>query len=171
MPLPRRILRRALSCILLLSAFCVFGVAGDDDQPEPAPHFRAKTLKGETFNNDSIKGKVVLFEFWTTWCPYCKQEQALVDQIDQQYAEQGLIMLAVDVGEGKKKVMKYLAENPRSCRVVLTEDTNLAAMYAATSYPIYVVVDKDGNIAGEQKGAGGERRLLNLLHRAGIEEK
>lgn len=171
MPASRRIFRRALGCILLLTAFSVFAMAGDDDQPEPAPHFRAKTLTGETFNNDSVKGKVVLFEFWTTWCPYCKREQALVDQVNQQYADQGLVVLAVDVGEGKKKVMKYLAENPRSCRIVLTEDTNLAAMYAATSYPIYVVVDRDGNIAGEQRGAAGERGLRNLLRRAGIEDK
>jgi thiol-disulfide isomerase/thioredoxin len=167
-PAPNRIFRRALSCTLLLAAVCAF--AGDND-PEPAPHFRAKTLTGESFNNDSVKGKVVLFEFWTTWCPYCRQEEALVDEVNQQFAGQGLIVLAVDVGEGKKKVMKDLAENRRSCRIVLTEDTNLAAMYAATSYPIYVVVDRDGNIVGEQRGAAGSRGLHNLLRRAGIEEK
>jgi uncharacterized membrane protein len=49
------------------------------------------------------------------------------------------------------------------------EDTNLAAMYAATSYPIYVVIDRDGNIAGTQRGAGGEEALRRLLSRAGLE--
>ena len=77
-------------------------------------------------------------------------------------------MLAIDVGESKKTVKKYLAEHPRSCRIVLMEDTNLAAMYQANSYPIYVLIDRDGNIAGEQRGAGGERALLRLLARAGI---
>lgn len=85
----------------------------------------------------------------------------------------GLNVLAVDVAESKKTVKKYLEQHPRACRIVLTEDTNLAAMYQANSYPIYVAVDRDGNIAGEQRGAGGERALRRLLARAGIraEEK
>jgi riboflavin biosynthesis pyrimidine reductase len=80
-------------------------------------------------------------------------------------------VLAVDVAESKKKVKQYLQENPRSCRIVLTDDTNLAAMYAATRYPIYVVIDRDGNIAGQQNGAAGERALRRLLSRAGLESE
>jgi len=57
---------RFLVLILLLSALPIF--AGDDDN-EPAPHFRARTMAGESFNNESTKGKVVLFEFWTTLVP------------------------------------------------------------------------------------------------------
>jgi thiol-disulfide isomerase/thioredoxin len=133
------------------------GFAGPDDGA-PAPRFHAKTLTSETYTNQSVKGKVVLLEFWTTWCPYCKDEEALVDAIDHEFAAKGVVVLAVDVGESKKKVKQYLQQNPRSCRIVMTEDTNLAAMYQANSYPIYVVIDRDGNIAGEQRAAG-ERAL------------
>ena len=66
---------------------------------------------------------------------------------------------------------KYLVEHPRAVPIVLTRDTNLAAMYNAQSYPIYVVIDRDGNIAAEQRGAGGERSLRKLLKRAGLEAK
>ena len=141
--------------------------AGSDDGA-PAPRFHAKTTSGESYTNESIKGKVVLLEFWTTWCPYCKNEEALVDGIDREFAEKGLVVLAIDVAESKKKVRQYLQQNPRTCRIVLTEDTNLAAMYQANSYPIYVVIDRDGNIAGEQRGAAGERALRGLLRRAGV---
>jgi len=48
------------------------------------------------------------------------------------------------------------------------EDTNLAAMHAVTVYPIYVVIDRDGNIASTQRGAGGEGALRRLIARAGI---
>ena len=65
---------------------------------------------------------------------------------------------------------KYLAEHPRSVPIVLTKDTNLAAMYNAQSYPIYVVIDRDGNIAGEQRGSG-ERGLRRMLRRAGLESE
>ena len=155
----------AIGVCLLLAATAF---AGDDDD-KPAPRFRAKTTSGESFNNESVKGKVVLLEFWTTWCQYCHAEEPLVEQMNKEFADKGLIVLAIDVAESKKTVKKYLEQHPRTCRVVLTEDTNLAAMYQANVYPIYVVIDRDGNIAGEQRGAAGERALRRLLASAGIE--
>jgi len=125
-------------------------------------------MSGEQFNNESVKGKVVLFEFWTTWCKYCEEEADLVDDIAKEFKDRNLIVLAVDVLEPDQKVKKYLVEHPRGVPIVLTKDTNLAAMYNAQVYPIYVVVDKDGNIAGEQRGAGGESGLRRMLKRAGL---
>src|SRR5260370_29719204 len=141
----KNIFRKLLPGLLAVTVLCAF--AGPDTR-EPAPHFSAKTMDGEKFNNASIKGKVALLEFWTTWCPYCKSEEGLVDDIHKEFAEKGLIVLAVDVAESKKVVKKYLETHPRAVRIVLTEDTNLAAMYAAPSYPIYVVIDRDGYVAG-----------------------
>jgi thiol-disulfide isomerase/thioredoxin len=135
---------------------------------EPAPWFHATTTSGEKFTDESIKGKVVLFEFWTTWCGYCAGEAGFVDQIAKEFSDQGLLVVAVNVGESKKTVRKYLDQHPRTIPIVLMEDTNLAAMYQATVYPIYVLVDREGNIAGTQRGAGGERALRRFLTRAGI---
>jgi thiol-disulfide isomerase/thioredoxin len=136
---------------------------------EPAPRFNARTTDGEKFSNDSIKGKVVLLEFWTTWCGFCADEAPFVDKIGHEFADKGLILLAVNVGESKKTVKKYLEVHPRKCKIVLMEDTNLAAMYVATSYPIYVVIDREGFIAATQRGAGGEDALRDLLASAGLE--
>ena len=159
-------LRRVLVGLLILVAACTLTAS---DAREPAPRFSAKTLGGEKFNNDSLKGKIVLLQFWTAWCQYCRGEQEMVDDIDKEFARKGLVVLAIDVNESKKRVKKYLESSPRSCRIVLTEDTNLAAMFAAKSYPIYVAIDRDGNVAGEQRGAAGENALRNLLGRAGLE--
>jgi thiol-disulfide isomerase/thioredoxin len=163
-------LGRVLCLLLPVLLAAAFAFAGDDsdDNDKPAPRFRAKTTSGESFNNESVKGKAVLLEFWTTWCQYCHQEEALVEQINQEFSDRGLIVLAIDVAESKKTVKKYLEQHPRACRIVLTEDTNLAAMYQANSYPIYVVIDREGNIAGEQHGAAGEIALRRLLARADI---
>ncbi len=160
------LLRRALSFFLLLGAGCLLAASKDK---EAAPRFNATTITGEKFTNDSIKGKVVLLEFWTTWCGFCADEAAFVDKIGHELAGKGLILLAIDVGESKKTVKKYLELHPRNCKIVFMEDTNLAAMYAATSYPIYVVIDREGFIAGTQRGAGGEDALRRLIARAGIE--
>ncbi len=150
---------------LLLGVLAVFG---GTTTKEPAPRFHAKTMDGQNFTNESIKGKVVLFEFWTTWCPYCVGEAPFVDQITLEFKDKGLIVLAVNVGESKKTVKKYLEGHPRACPIVLMEDTNLAAMYATTVYPIYVLIDRDGFIAGTQRGAAGEMALRRFLTRAGI---
>jgi thiol-disulfide isomerase/thioredoxin len=155
--------------LLALSTLLLFTLASAQDQEEgPAPRFRAKTMAGESFNNESVKGKVVLLEFWTTWCPYCRREEEMIDEIDKEFSPKGLVVLAIDVGESKKMVKQYLQDNPRSCKIVLMQDTNLAAMYEAKSYPIYVVIDRDGNIAGTQRGAAGEQGLRAMLRRAGL---
>ena len=156
----------ALSASLLVSAV---GLAAGSKDKEPAPRFSAITTSGEKFTNESIKGKVALFEFWTTWCGFCADEAAFVDKIGKELAPKGLILLAIDVGESKKTVKKYLDQHPRGCKIVMMEDTNLAAMYQATAYPIYVVIDRDGFIVGTQRGAGGEEALRRLIARAGIE--
>jgi len=164
--------RRATSTLALaLIALCAVtsNTLAGDETGQPAPRFRAKTTAGAQFNNESIKGKVVLFEFWTTWCKYCEGEAQIVDDIAGEFGGKGLIVLAVDVLEPDQKVKKYLADHPRSVPIVLTKDTNLAAMYNAQVYPIYVVVDRDGIIAGEQRGAAGERGLRRMLRRAGLE--
>jgi thiol-disulfide isomerase/thioredoxin len=158
--------RGALVCASLLAALGL--MAGPKDK-EPAPRFNATTTTGEKFTNDAIKGKVVLLEFWTTWCGYCADEAGFVDKIGHDFAGKGLILLAIDVGESKKTVKKYLEQHPRTCKIVYMEDTNLAAMYAATVYPIYVVIDRDGYISGTQRGAGGEEALKRLLVHGGLE--
>jgi thiol-disulfide isomerase/thioredoxin len=161
--------RRATFALSLALVALTSGTFAGDETGQPAPRFRAKTTAGEQFNNDSIKGKVVLFEFWTTWCKYCEGEASIVDDIAKEFSGKGLIVLAVDVLEPDQKVKKYLADHPRSVPIVLTKDTNLAAMYNAQVYPIYVVVDRDGNIAGEQRGAAGDRGIRRMLRRAGLE--
>jgi thiol-disulfide isomerase/thioredoxin len=154
-----------ISCLLCTTAGSVLGKA---KTREPAPRFNATTTRGEKFTNESLKGKVVLLEFWTTWCGYCLQEAGFVDRINDAYANKGLVILAINVAESKKTVKKYLEQHPRSTRIVLTDDTNLAAMFEAKVYPIYVVIDRDGNVAGEQRGAAGEGALRELLASGGL---
>jgi thiol-disulfide isomerase/thioredoxin len=159
------------SLFLCLLTTLATPLLAQDDEGKPAPRFTAKTTTGEKFSNESLKGKVVLLQFWTTWCPYCRREQKLVDAVDKEFADKGLVVLAINVAESKKTVAKYLQETPRKCRIVMTDDTNLAAMFAAKTYPIYVAIDRDGNIAGVQRGAGGNEALRHLLRRAGLESE
>ena len=83
---------------------------------EAAPVFHAKSMDGEKFSNASLKGKVVLLQFWATWCKYCRGDQQVVDEIAREFADRGLVVLAVDVNESKKTVKKYLEQAPRNGR-------------------------------------------------------
>ena len=138
---------------------------------EPAPHFVAKTLEGERYTSDMLKGKVVLIEFWATWCKYCKSDEPAVESVIRDFSKDGLVVLAVDMGEPKRKVRKYLEASPRSCKIVLAEDTTLAAICEARMYPLYVLIDRDGVVAGTQRGAAGEGALRRLLRNAGLESQ
>ena len=155
-----------LACVLAALVPAAFAI---DPADEPAPRFYATALDGEKYSNEALKGKVVLLQFWATWCKFCRGDQPVVDALAREFSDRGLVVLAIDVGESKKTVKKYLLEMPRSSQVILTQDTNLAAMYAAKSYPLYVLIDRDGNVAGMQRGAGGERSLRSLLRKAGLE--
>jgi thiol-disulfide isomerase/thioredoxin len=164
----RTIFRFALPCALILAALSAYAAP---QARERAPRFNAKTTAGEMFTNQTVKGKVVLLEFWTTWCPYCFTEAPFVDKLNKEYGDKGLLVLTINVGESKKTVKKYLDQHPRTTRIILTDDTNLGAMYQAVEYPIYVVIDKEGNIAATQRGAAGEEALRELLATAGIGPK
>jgi thiol-disulfide isomerase/thioredoxin len=152
--------RRA--ALTLLGAAKLFAI----DTRETAPKFHAKSLDGEKFNNESIKGKAVLLQFWATWCQYCKRDEPAVDAMVEDYGSKGLIVLAVDVRETRKKVERYLQDSPRACKIVLMDDTNLAAMFAAKAFPLYVLIDQNGKIAGTHRGTAGERGLRSLLRKA-----
>ena len=158
--------RRVLAAIG--SSLAIRGVALGLDHGEPAPNFRAKTMDGEIVNNDSIRGKAVLFQFWATWCPYCKRDMPALERVGQEFASQGLVVYGVDVGESKKKVKQYLQESPRSSKVILMDDTNLAAVFEAKAFPLYVLIDQHGKVAGRQEGAGGEGSLRHLLRKIAL---
>ena len=94
-----------LATLVLLTPALAFAA---DEEGQPAPNFHAKTTTGETYTNANLKGKVVLLQFWTTWCPYCRREQSLIDSIDHEFAGKGVVVLAIDVAESKKKVQTIL---------------------------------------------------------------
>ena len=162
-PLSRRSLIYA--CLGSLTAARAFA---DLQRGDPAPHFVARTTDGEKFTNESLKGKVVLIEFWATWCQYCKKDEPALESLTKEFGKDGFMVLAVDVGEPRRKVKKYLESSPRSCKIVLAEDTTLAAICEAKSYPLYILIGREGNIAGTQHGAAGESALRHLLSKAGL---
>lgn len=134
-----------------------------------APDFRGKTLTGETFTKASLKGKPVLIQFWATWCGYCRRDQPAVEAVVQRYRDK-LVVLAVNMGEERRVVERYLQSSPRKSKIVLTPDTNLPAIFDPQGFPYYVLLDAEGKVVAEQPGAGGKEGLQELLERVGFRD-
>ena len=158
----REVVWTLLSCLSARQTFAL-------DTNEPFPHFFAKTMDGERISTETVKGKVVLIDFWATWCPPCKSDEPVVESLLEEFEKDGLVVLAVNMGEPRRKVKKYLETSPRKSKVILAEDTTLAAICQASVYPIYNVIDREGRLAGVQRGAGGEHPLRRLLAKAGLD--
>ena len=132
-----------------------------------APEFRGRSLEGVPFTRESLQGRPVLIQFWATWCGYCRRDQSAVDDIAYQYLGR-LHVLAVNVGEDSRTVRGYLAQSPRRGQVVLNEDTDLVDVFRPSGFPHYVMLGKDSEIVGVQRGSAGENGLKRLVERAGL---
>lgn len=128
--------------------------------------FHATTLQGEKFDNATLRGRPMLVQMWTTWCGYCRGEQPVVDALEREFGPWGVVILAVNVGEPRGRVLDYLRSSPRRSRVVLETETNLVSLIGRKGFPFYLMVRGDGRVAGELRGAHGEAALRSLVRRA-----
>ena len=135
---------------------------------EAAPRFTINALDGQTFTNGSLRGRVALIQFWTTWCPVCHGDEPGLESVNRAFSGRGLVIIGLDAGESGETVRKYLGQHPRAGHIALTQNTDLVAQFAPDGLPYYVLIDRDGSIAGVQSGGGGEPALRDLLSRAGL---
>ena len=136
-----------------------------------APSFTLPTLAGGTVSSDSYRGDTLLLQFWTTWCPHCKSDEAALDNIASEYASKGLSVLAVDAGEPAELVRQYLQQNPRSATVALDPTYAVFKRFGGGGFPHYILIDRNGNVVGVQNGGGGEASLRYLLRSAGLSSR
>jgi thiol-disulfide isomerase/thioredoxin len=147
------------------------GVAAAQGEPRQVmPRFLAKSLDGATFNRETTMHKVVLIQHWATWCGYCRKDEPGVEAIIRDHAAQGLVVLAVNAGEPKAKVLEYLKEHKRSAKIVLASDTNLRRFFEDAGLPAYILIDRDGKIAHMQAGSGGLPAFHEMMRIVGLKK-
>jgi len=142
------------------------GVAAQER--DVAPDFTLSDASGNPVTLSDFRGKVVLLNFWATWCPPCKVETPWFIELQQTYGDQHFVVLAVSVDEdGWESVKPYIDENGINYRVMIGNAT-MAAMYGVKSLPTTLIIDKSGRIASTHFGlvskseySAGIERLLN----------
>jgi peroxiredoxin len=130
-------------------------------QRKPAPNFILTDAKGDTINLSAYKGKVVLLDFWATWCGGCKTEIPWYIEFDAKYKDRGLAVIGVSMDEdGWKTVKPFLAleKDPETgghtamkYPVVIGSDS-LAKQYLLKSMPMTLLIDREGRIAVSHSG-------------------
>lgn len=128
---------------------------------KPLPKFTMKSTKGETITNASLKGKVVLLDFWATWCGPCKAASPAVQKFHTNYGAKGLKVIGADTFEsGPSGAAKYAKQHGYTYTFGEKAD-GLALSMGANAIPLFVLVDKKGVVRKVWTGIpGGSADLL-----------
>ena len=121
---------------------------------KPAPAIALEMLDGTKFVLADHKQKVVILDFWASWCGPCLQVMPQIDEVAHEFADQGVELFAVNLEESPEKIKKALERLKLSTTVVLDQNGRIAEKYGATSIPQTVIIDREGNVARVFVGGG-----------------
>ncbi|MDA3903764.1 MAG: TlpA disulfide reductase family protein [Desulfuromusa sp.] len=134
-----------------------------------APDFTLTDMQGQQVSISQFRGKVVILNFWATWCPPCREEMPSMEKLYRDHQDQGLVMLAVNVEEnGKGLVSKFLQKTPYSFPILLDSENTAQNAYGVFRLPESFIIDRNGIvvekiIGGRDWLSGPTFKLINFL--------
>jgi thiol-disulfide isomerase/thioredoxin len=133
-----------------------------------APAWESQGLDGKTIRSGDFKGKVVVLDFWATWCPPCRAEIPGFIELQKKYAAQGLAVVGVSVDEaGLKTVNTFAEKNGINYPVVLADNKIVDAYGGIDGLPTTFIIDRNGHIVKQHLGftapAEFEKEVAPLL--------
>ena len=145
-----RLLDRRRACALLAAlpvAALPLGVAfGRAPRTGPAPDFTLPVRGGGSLSLAQLRGQVVMLNFWATWCPPCRQEMPLLEQIHKRYERLGFTLLGINVEQENRLIDRFLAEVPVSFPILLDTSEEVGRLYEVAAMPTTVLVDRSGQL-------------------------
>jgi cytochrome c biogenesis protein CcmG/thiol:disulfide interchange protein DsbE len=158
----------ALGSLVLFSACSgsqsVRASAKNEKDRKPAPNFTLKDANGKPVSLSDFKGKVVLLNFWATWCGPCGLEIPWFEEFEQQYKSKGFAVLGVSMDDdGWSAVKPYMEEHKINYRVLLGNDSVSQLYGGLDALPTTFIIDREGNIAYPHVGLIGKNEYLNEI--------
>lgn len=149
--------------LLIFLAICFSGCSESPSQApsggppavgQAAPDFTLMGLDGKAYTLSALRGKVVIVNFWATWCPPCRAEMPSMEQLYRELSDEGLMLLAVNIEkDGRQTVPKFLANSPHSFPILVDENEELQQRYGVYKFPESFVIRKNGMIDDKVVGA------------------
>ncbi len=131
--------------------------AGESQSPlvgKPAPEFQLEAIDGSTFKLSQQAGKVIVLDFWASWCGPCMKSMPEVDRVVKEVGGDQVELVAVNLQEGKERINTALGRLAITANVLMDIDGEVAQQYEANAIPQTVIVDRNGNITHLFVGGG-----------------
>ncbi len=138
-----------------------------EDQARGQADFTLTDLQGKNWTLKSLQGKVVLVNFWATWCPPCRKEMPDLDSLYRRFKDQGLVILSIS-DEEVDKVKSYLAEKPVTYPILLDPGRKVNDLFRINGIPKSFVYDRDGKLVAQSIDMRTQKQFLEMLGRAGL---
>ncbi|WP_223636178.1 TlpA disulfide reductase family protein [Corallococcus sp. EGB] len=134
------------------------------------PAFQLKKHEGGSLTLSDLKGRVVMLDFWATWCPPCREEMPSLVKLAKEYESQGLIFVAASRDEGStapQEVDYFLQRfQPELRPYVVYADDDMARAFQVNALPTLYFLDRDGKVIDAQRGMLSEDGLRRRIERA-----
>jgi thiol-disulfide isomerase/thioredoxin len=133
-----------------------------------APEFSARASSGQEINLDTLKGKVVLLDFWGTWCAPCRGSLPLLKDLASKVDPAKVAIVSIDEGDSRENWEKFTRENGMTWTQVYDGDLALHHAFRVDGYPRYYILSKNGIILAEFKGwnQNGEASISSAINQA-----
>jgi peroxiredoxin len=139
-----------------------------DDERRQHADFTLTDLSGTKWNLRALAGKVVLVNFWATWCPPCRKELPDLQTLYQRFGSRGFVILAIS-DEDAAKVKPFVAEQGLSYPVLLDPGRKVNELFQVEGIPKSFVYGRDGKLVAEAIDMRTQKQFLEMLQRAGLE--
>ena len=122
------------------------------DKGDTAPKFSLTTDQGRTVTRSEFGGKLLVLNFWATWCPPCIEELPSLDQFARKFSAQGVTVLAVSVDASEKRYRDLLERVRPAFQTVRDPEANVSSSYGTFKYPETYIIGKDGKVLYKETG-------------------
>lgn len=144
---------RGLFAFLLLAAF-LSNSFSQEKEDTPAPDFQGKTLKGKEIDLSALRGKVVLLDFWASWCPPCREEMPKLVRFYEEHKKSDFQLIAVNIDNKASNMQHFLDKLfPTPEFPIIADNTQkIPALFNIEAMPTTIFIDKKGNIRYRHDG-------------------
>ena len=163
--------RFTISLSVIIALFFFVASAYALDNGSKVPNFTLTDLSGKNVSLSDYKGKVVVLNFWASWCPPCKAEMPEFNEMDREFKKSGdTVLLAINMTDGrretKKKVETFISEQKYKMRVLLDSEGKASNLFDIRYLPTTYVIDAEGTVTGQIVGGTTKNAVMKLVKEA-----